>query len=98
MEYRIKVELTALEEAERAFRSTSDQLNGVLDDLDAKLLTSLHEWSGEAKQAYHWAHVEWMKSARDMVGRIDDLHRVVAQARRNYHASLRANHSMWHPA
>jgi len=98
VENRIKVELAALEAAEQAFQRTSDQLSGVLDELDVQLQTSLHAWSGEAQHAYRRRHSEWIKSARDMVTCIDDLHRVIVQARRNYHASLRANHSMWHPA
>ncbi|MDL4815519.1 WXG100 family type VII secretion target [Actinomadura opuntiae] len=94
---RILAELAALERGEADLRRAYERLEKELDRLDGDLRTSLAAWSGEARAAYEQAHREWMLAARDMARQVDELHRYVARARRNFHTSLHANHGMWNP-
>ncbi|MEU9022038.1 WXG100 family type VII secretion target [Actinomadura sp. NPDC048394] len=95
---RILAELAALETGEADLRRAYERLERVLDRLDGDLRTSLDSWSGEARAAYDQAHHEWMQAARDMARQVDELHRYVARARHNFHASLQVNHGMWNPS
>ncbi|WP_131737041.1 WXG100 family type VII secretion target [Actinomadura roseirufa] len=95
---RILAELAALETGEADLRRAYERLERQLDRLDDDLRESLAAWSGEARAAYDRAHREWMLAAREMARQVDELHRYVAQARRNFRASLQANHGMWNPS
>ncbi|WP_019630510.1 WXG100 family type VII secretion target [Actinomadura atramentaria] len=94
---RIRAELAALETGEAGLRRAYERFKSTLDRLDGELRTSLAAWSGEDRTAYDQAHREWTEAARDIARRLDELHRHVARARLNFHASLRANHGMWNP-
>ncbi|MVZ99049.1 WXG100 family type VII secretion target [Actinomadura sp. LD22] len=95
---RILAELSAMEAGEADLQRAYQRLEDELDRLDNRLKTSLSDWSGDARTAYEQAHHEWMLAAREMARQVDELHRYVALARRNFRASLQANHGMWNPA
>ena len=84
-----------LEDAEDAFNQTLGALRETLSELDRKLISTLSEWEGDAKEAHRQAHQEWRAAANHMADRLAWLKRVISTSHRNYRASHAANQTIW---
>lgn len=62
----ISVNYGALQVAADDIRSTTDQVNGILDQLKSDLAPLVSTWEGEAQTAYRQKQDQWDQAAEDM--------------------------------
>lgn len=62
----ISVNYAALQVAADDIRSTTDQVNGILEQLKSDLAPLVNTWEGEAQSAYQQKQSQWDQAAEDM--------------------------------
>lgn len=67
----INVNYGALSTASADIKSTTDQVNGILDQLKSDLAPLVNTWEGEAQEAYRGKQAQWDQAA-------DDINKVLA--------------------
>lgn len=92
---RIVASFAHLEDGEDAFRQILGALREALDELDRKLMSTLSEWEGEARDAHQQAHREWCGAAHHMADRLAWLKRVLETSHKNFRSSHSANQLIW---
>lgn len=71
---------TGIEDLAQAHR----QLTQNLDELDGQLKSSLAQWDGEARNAYHTAQAQWNAAANHMSSVVSKMNGVLTQITADY--------------
>ena len=66
-----------------------------LKQLDERIARLHHTWHGDAADAQHAAHKEWMAGAREMRAALATLKAITAAAHHNYTGAVEANSAMF---
>lgn len=92
---RIAVDLEMVEDLIARMAAFEQQVDGVLDDLDARTRRMHAAWSGAAAGEQAEAYAGWTSGAREMQQALAVLRTVVHTARDNYAAAVSTNAAMW---
>lgn len=89
----IKVSPAELEAFAQKLRTSSTELDGILEGLRAKL--DAMQWSGGDKEAYEVQRTQWNNAARDINLLLNDIGRAVSMAKQDYASTEGVNARMF---
>jgi WXG100 family type VII secretion target len=71
------------------------EVEGWLQEVDAKVADLHLSWSSEAAQAQRAAHDRWMAGATEMRENLEELREVARRAHTSYTTAVETNVGMW---
>jgi WXG100 family type VII secretion target len=95
MATRFSVDLDRMEFVTERMARFDTALDVHLENLDARIRRLHVTWSGDAAQAQHDAHEEWLRAAGQMRAALATMRSITETAHGNYQAAIQANLSMW---
>lgn len=95
---RFRVDTEQLWQLVEAMSRFDQQLESMLDEVDAKVNQLHATWTGAAAQQHQQAHDQWQQGAREMHQALTTMRQNAITAHQNYTNATAANVSMWRQA
>ncbi len=76
----IRINRAALEQAAADIRSTMNQIQSRLENLEKELAPLRSDWDGSQKDAYHQSKAKWDNAISEMRLLLDDTQRAVQES------------------
>jgi WXG100 family type VII secretion target len=95
MERYLKVDSDQMDELARRMDAAVDEIESILDRLEARVQGLRGEWAGEAAVAYEIAHRDWDSSARELQRVAREVARVTRTGSSRFRATERSNAAVW---
>ncbi|HWE89382.1 MAG TPA: WXG100 family type VII secretion target [Pseudonocardiaceae bacterium] len=89
------VHFPSLEDLMAAIRRQIDEIETVLDDLDAQVRRLSELWVGAASEGFQRTVAEWTSATADLRSRLVFLHELVATAYTNHATVLGRSTAIW---
>ncbi|UGT60308.1 WXG100 family type VII secretion target [Nocardia asteroides] len=90
-----RVNLTQLDEAITTMAAFGTEVEGWLQEVDAKVAELHLSWSSPAAQAQRDVHDRWLAGAEEMRENLDELRAVARRAHTSYTTAVQTNVEMW---